>query len=77
VKTGHVVPGIPLQRVKDRLSLVRGSLVECPLVRCGSLPMLLMILILFWLIQDFLIDEKDFVEGPDWIGLNPTLPIYI
>ncbi|KAI0064970.1 phospholipase D/nuclease [Artomyces pyxidatus] len=26
---------------------------------------------------DFLIDEKDFVEGPDWLGLNPTLPIYI
>ena len=35
------------------------------------------ILILFLLIQDFLIDEKDFVEGPDWIGLNPALPIYI
>ena len=31
----------------------------------------------FLLIQDFLIDEKDFVEGPDWIGLNPILPIYI
>jgi phospholipase D1/2 len=29
------------------------------------------------MMQDFLIDEKDFVEGPDWIGLNPTLPIYI
>lgn len=27
--------------------------------------------------QDFLIDEKDFVEGPEWKGLNPTLPIYI
>ncbi|KAH9929263.1 phospholipase D [Fomitopsis serialis] len=26
---------------------------------------------------DFLIDQKDFVEGADWIGLNPTLPIYI
>ncbi|KAG6333866.1 hypothetical protein ID866_5221 [Astraeus odoratus] len=26
---------------------------------------------------DFLMDEKDFVEGVDWIGLNPTLPIYI
>ncbi|KIY68459.1 phospholipase D/nuclease [Cylindrobasidium torrendii FP15055 ss-10] len=26
---------------------------------------------------DFLIDEKDFVEGPEWKGLNPTLPIYI
>lgn len=57
VKTGHVVPEIPLARVKDRLSLVKGSLVEAPL--------------------DFLIDDKDFVEGADWIGLNPTLPIYI
>ncbi|KAI0338808.1 phospholipase D/nuclease [Trametopsis cervina] len=56
-KTGHVVPGIPLARVKDRLSQVRGALVECPL--------------------DFLIDQKDFVEGPEWAGLNPTLPIYI
>ncbi|KAH9021302.1 hypothetical protein EDB85DRAFT_2189711 [Lactarius pseudohatsudake] len=57
VKVGHVIPEIPLQRVKERLALVRGSLVEAPI--------------------DFLIDEKDFVEGPDWIGLNPTLPIYI
>ncbi|KAH9971878.1 hypothetical protein BGW80DRAFT_1318971 [Lactifluus volemus] len=57
VKVGHVVPGVSLDRVKERLSLVRGSLVEAPI--------------------DFLIDEKDFVEGPDWIGLNPTLPIYI
>jgi len=57
VKTGHVAPGVPLDRVKNRLSLVRGALVECPL--------------------DFLIDDKSFVEGPDWIGLNPTLPIYI
>ncbi|KAH7921001.1 phospholipase D/nuclease [Leucogyrophana mollusca] len=57
VKTGHVVPEVPLQRVKDRLSLVRGSIVECPL--------------------DFLIDDKEFVEGVDWLGLNPTLPIYI
>jgi len=57
VKTGHVVPGIQLQRIKDRLSQVRGSLVECPL--------------------DFLIDDKEFVEGVDWLGLNPTLPIYI
>ncbi|KAG1897846.1 uncharacterized protein F5891DRAFT_1046379 [Suillus fuscotomentosus] len=57
VKTGHVVPGIQLQRIKERLSQVRGSLVECPL--------------------DFLIDDKEFVEGVDWLGLNPTLPIYI
>jgi phospholipase D1/2 len=26
---------------------------------------------------NFLIDQKDFVEGPEWMGLNPTLPIYI
>ena len=32
VKTGHVAPGVPLDRVKNRLSLVRGALVECPLV---------------------------------------------
>ncbi|KAJ3930150.1 MAG: phospholipase D [Lentinula lateritia] len=56
-KTGHVVPDIPLQRVKDRLSKVKGALVEAPI--------------------DFLIDDKGFVEGPDWAGLNPTLPIYI
>lgn len=57
VKTGHVVPEIQLQRIKERLSQVRGSVVECPL--------------------DFLIDDKEFVEGVDWLGLNPTLPIYI
>ncbi|KAL0576186.1 hypothetical protein V5O48_005784 [Marasmius crinis-equi] len=57
VKTGHVVPDIPLERVKQRLSEVRGSLVECPI--------------------DFVIDEKEFVNNPDWAGLNPTLPIYI
>ncbi|TFK72278.1 phospholipase D [Pluteus cervinus] len=28
---------------------------------------------------DFLIDDKEFVEAPEWkvVGLNPTLPIYI
>ncbi|KAJ7071352.1 hypothetical protein C8F01DRAFT_429874 [Mycena amicta] len=57
IKTGHVAPDIPLERVKKQLSLVKGSLVEAPL--------------------DFLIDDNDFVEGPDWKGLNPTLPIYI
>jgi len=30
-KVGHVVKGAPLSRVKDRLSLVKGALVECPL----------------------------------------------
>ncbi|KAF5376461.1 hypothetical protein D9615_008601 [Tricholomella constricta] len=57
VKAGHVIPGISLDRLKTRLSQVRGALVECPL--------------------DFLIDDKDFVTGPEWKGLNPTLPIYI
>ncbi|KIY47816.1 phospholipase D/nuclease [Fistulina hepatica ATCC 64428] len=57
VKTGHVVSGIGLDRVKSRLAEVRGHLVECPM--------------------DFLIDEPDFVEGPAWHGLNPTLPIYL
>ncbi|KAF7311749.1 Phospholipase [Mycena indigotica] len=57
VKTGHVVPGIPLDRVKKQLAQVRGALVEAPL--------------------DFLIDDKDFVDGKEWKGLNPTLPIYI
>lgn len=57
VKTGHVVPGIGLRRVKERLAQVKGSLVEAPI--------------------DFLMDEKDLVEGVDWLGLNPTLPIYI
>ncbi|KAF9810816.1 hypothetical protein IEO21_06796 [Rhodonia placenta] len=57
VLPGHVIPDVPLDRVKDRLSQVKGALVECPM--------------------DFLIDQKDFVEGIDWRGLNPTLPIYI
>ncbi|KAJ7872003.1 hypothetical protein B0H14DRAFT_3439215 [Mycena olivaceomarginata] len=57
VKAGHVVPGIPLERVKKQLSEVMGALVECPL--------------------DFLIDQKEFVEGPEWKGLNPTLPVRI
>ncbi|KAF7314957.1 Phospholipase [Mycena indigotica] len=57
VKAGHVVPNIPLDRVKKLLSNVRGSLVDAPL--------------------DFLIDQKDFSDGPEWVKLNPTLPIYI
>ena len=27
--------------------------------------------------QDFLIEDTSFVEGPSWLGLDPTLPIYI
>ncbi|THH00577.1 hypothetical protein EW026_g1979 [Hermanssonia centrifuga] len=56
-KTDHVAPDVPLSRIKDRLSQVKGALVECPL--------------------DFLIDQHDFVEGPEWSGFDPTLPIYI
>lgn len=56
-KTNHVVPDIPLDRIKSRLAEVRGAIVEAPL--------------------DFLIDEHDFVTGPQWSGLDPTLPIYI
>ena len=36
VKVGHVVPGVPLRRVKERLALVRGSLVEAPIVRYSA-----------------------------------------
>lgn len=75
VKVGHVAPKIPLQRVKDRLACVRGSIVEAPLVR--FLYYLVSTQVLIEKSQDFLIDEKDFCEGPDWRGLNPTLPIYI
>jgi phospholipase D1/2 len=32
VKTGHVAPGITLDRVKEKLSLVQGAVVEAPLV---------------------------------------------
>jgi len=31
VKTGHLLHGIPLDRVKTRLNQVKGALVECPL----------------------------------------------
>jgi len=31
VKTGHVVPGVPLKRVKKQLAQVKGALVEAPL----------------------------------------------
>lgn len=36
VKTGHVVPGADLEKMKERLSQVRGAIVECPLVRSLS-----------------------------------------
>jgi phospholipase D1/2 len=32
VKTGHVIPGVPLERVKQRLGEVRGTLVEMAVV---------------------------------------------
>ncbi len=43
VMPGHVVPEMSLEHVKDRLSRVRGALVECPMVsafgRCCSFEM--------------------------------------
>ncbi|KIJ51188.1 hypothetical protein M422DRAFT_203211 [Sphaerobolus stellatus SS14] len=57
VKSGHIVPDIPLEHAKERLSDIRGALVEMPL--------------------QFLADEKSLIDGPEWKGLNPTLPIYI
>lgn len=79
---GHVVPGLPLRRVKERLSLVRGSIVEAPLVRCSTSSPPFNSLHFGSILnrfesQDFLIDEKDFVEGPEWSRLNPTLRVYI
>jgi phospholipase D1/2 len=26
---------------------------------------------------EFLRDEQDLVDNPDWLGLNPTLPVYL
>lgn len=37
MKTGHLVPGIPLERVKKQLAEIKGALVECPLVFLLSL----------------------------------------
>ena len=80
VKTGHVAPDISLDRVKSRLAEVRGSLVECPLVS-NVFDFFSHFVKLYCANhrhpQDFLIDQKDLVDNPDWIGLNPTLPIYI
>lgn len=68
-----MVPGIPLERVKKQLSEVMGALVECPLV-CASISLTRAFADGA---QDFLIDQKEFVEGPEWKGLNPTLPVRI
>jgi phospholipase D1/2 len=68
---------VPLSRVKERLALVRGSIVEAPLVRIPCCRSCLRLWCLIEKSQDFLIDEKDFAEGPEWTKLNPTLPIYI
>ena len=67
---------MPLQRIKDRLSEVRGHVVEAPLVR-RLLQGLMCTDADLWVYQDFLIDDKEFVSGVEWKGLNPTLPIYI
>ena len=75
-KTDHVAPDVPLARVKDRLSQVRGALVECPMVR-SFLSVYARRGVADGVEQDFLIDEDGFATGPEWKGLNPTLPIYI
>lgn len=36
VKTGHVVHGIPLSRVKERLAQVKGSVVDAPIVSAAE-----------------------------------------
>jgi phospholipase D1/2 len=74
-QVGHVVPGVPLRRVKERLALVRGSIVEAQLVRCPYRHSYLYLS--HRESQDFLIDEKEIVEGLKWNKLNPTLQIYI
>ena len=76
-KLDHVVPDIPLERIKDRLSQVRGALVECPLVSPACACVAYPVNDTDACDQDFLIDQKDFVEGPMWSGFDPTLPIYI
>lgn len=55
---------------------MRGHLVEAPIVRqpgqvsvCTDADVCTH--------QEFLIDDKEFVSGVEWMGLNPTLPIYI
>ena len=70
------MPDVPLQRVKDRLSEVRGHVVEAPLVRHAVLTRRHIDADLC-VQQDFLIDDKEFATGVEWKGLNPTLPIYI
>ena len=77
VKVDHVAPDVPLARVKDRLSQVKGQLVECPMVRVLRIDHRRCWDWLTCILQDFLIDQKDFTEGPEWSYLNPTLPIYI
>ena len=76
VKTGHVAPGVTLQRLKERLSQVKGALVEAPLVN-WALTWGSSVLLMLVFQKDFLIDERDFVLGPEWRGLNPIMPIYI
>ena len=45
VNVGHVVPGVSVDHVIERLSLVRGSLVEAQIVRCFY-PLLMQSLVL-------------------------------
>jgi phospholipase D1/2 len=75
VKHGHVVPGVALDVVKAQLASVRGSLVQMPLVRSIRFSMRGR-RALTTRAQDFLVDQKDFVDNLTWSGLDPLLPIY-
>ena len=46
VKTGHVAPGVSLDRIKRRLAEVKGSLVECPMVSYSHTNFITTILIM-------------------------------
>ena len=36
MKTGHVAPGVPLSRIKERLAQVKGSVVEAPIISANQ-----------------------------------------
>ena len=56
------MPDVPLQRVKDRLSEVRGHVVEAPLVRHPALNPRCIDADVYGH-QDFLIDDEEFTAG--------------
>lgn len=71
--TGHVAPGVTLDQVKQRLSTVKGTLVECPLVSdihfCSKLrsdPMP----------QEFLVEDDDLISTINLV-INEAIPVYL